>query len=162
MGHPKQLKGLLEGGGGIPCYPVLADDSRELGEYEADPEALAGKLLELRFYAVEFIPTRNTLDHLKRYARVLRDSGLCVTFGTEHNTPGLAPMVPQARGGMPLDEELQAMGYEGACVLAAHQKLKAEGREGYVGPRGWRTIEPEAIAEFAKAGDEAIRATTGS
>lgn len=156
------VRGIILDGGGIPCYPVLADESRELGEYESDPEALANKLRELRFYAVEFIPTRNGFDHLKRYAKVLRGHGMCVTFGTEHNTPGMSTMVPQARGGEAFDDELSELAYEGACILAAHQKQRAEGDSGYVNRRGSRVVEPDDLAEFARIGDEAIKAALGT
>jgi predicted metal-dependent phosphoesterase TrpH len=156
----EEVRRLVLDGGGIPCYPVLADDKRGLGEHESDLDGLTEALKAMKLHAVEFIPTRNSFDHLKRYVMHLRANGFCVTFGTEHNTPELASLVPSARGGAAFDEELQGIAYEGACILAAHQKLKAAGKPGFVGPRGKRLVPPEEMAEFARVGDETIRAAT--
>ena len=144
---------------GIPCYPVLADDKLGLSEYESDLALLCEELRKRQFHAVEFIPTRNTFAHLKRYARGLRDAGFCVTFGTEHNTPGKASLVPAARDGVPLDEDLRSLAYEGACVLAQHAARLAEGKPGYVDRRGRRLVAPQDIAAFARLGDEFVRRT---
>ncbi|MBD3239164.1 MAG: PHP domain-containing protein [Chitinivibrionales bacterium] len=154
-----EIRTIILDGGGIPCYPVLADESKGLGEYESDPESLATELSKRRFHAVEFIPTRNGFEHLKHYVKVLRASGFCVTFGTEHNTPGLGPLVPKARGDAPFDQELLEIAYEGACILAAHQTLHAQGKDGWVNRRGHRLVAPESVAEFVHIGDEAIRNT---
>ena len=157
----EEVRAIILDGDGIPCYPVLADDKRGLGEYESDPEALAAELIQRRFFAVEFIPARNSFDHLKNYVRVLRSHGLCVTFGTEHNTPGMSPLVPTARAGAAFDDELQQVSYEGACILAAHAKMRAEGQDGYADARGRRLVATEQMAEFARIGDEAIKTVTG-
>lgn len=154
-----EVRTIILDGGGIPCYPVLADDSKEISEYERDPESLATELGKRRFHAVEFIPTRNGFEHLKHYVKVLRASGFCVTFGTEHNTPGVPTLVPKARGEAPFDQQLMDIAYEGACILAAHQKLRGEGRDGWVNRRGQRLVAPESVADFVRIGDEAIRQT---
>ncbi len=151
-----QVSGIVLDGGGIPCYPVLADDKAGLSEYESDVGKLAEELRRRQFHAVEFIPSRNTLEHLKHYVRVLREKGFCVTFGTEHNAPGMAPMVPAARGGVAFDEELAQIGWEGACILAAHVAQRAEGKAGFVDARGCRVVKPEEMGAFAKLGEEEI------
>ena len=62
--------------------------------------------------------------------------GFIITFGTEHNTPEMIPLTVTARGSVPLDESLKKIAWEGACVIAAHQYLRADGRQGYVLPDG--------------------------
>jgi hypothetical protein len=155
----EEVCGLILDGGGIPCYPVLADDKGGLGEYECDIDRLCDELVRRRFCAVEFIPARNTFDHLKRYVKALRDRGFCVTFGTEHNAPGMAPLVPSARGGVAFDEELAGIAWEGACILAAHAAARAAGKPGFVDPRGNRLVGVEGMGAFAKRGEESVRAS---
>jgi hypothetical protein len=156
------VRGIVLDGGGIPCYPVLADDKGGLGEYESDVNALCDELRRRHFHAVEFIPARNSFDHLKNYARVLRTSGFCVTFGTEHNTPDCAPMTPSARSGAAFDDELLAMSYEGACILAAHTSQVAAGKPGFVDRRGQRAVQVQDMPQFAAIGDQLIRRTLGA
>ena len=59
-------------------------------------------------------------------------NGFVITFGTEHNTPQLDPMKISAGGGIDLDKELKQINYEGTAVIAAHQYLLANGKEGYL------------------------------
>jgi hypothetical protein len=131
-----EVKRIVADGGGIPCYPVLADDSRELNEHERDVAVLARTLKRREIHAVEFIPKRNSLELLRRYAGCFHKQGFCVMFGTEHNTPGRPTLVPRARGNAPLGEELERIGYEGACIVAAHQERHRRGEGGYVDRRG--------------------------
>jgi len=147
-----EVKGIILDGGGIPCYPVLSDDSRPLNEREADVAALADSLQKLCVHAVEFIPSRNSLEHLRRYVLHFRDRGFTVTFGTEHNTPDCPPLTPCARGGVPFDPELERIAWEGACVLAAHQQLVREGKSGFVDGRGVRLVEKHDMKSFVAYG----------
>lgn len=146
---------------GIPCYPVLVDDSLGLNEYEQEPDRLADLLASMNIHAVEFIPLRNTLAHLRKYVLNFHRRGFCITFGTEHNTPKKIPLIPSTRGGIPFDEELQRIAYRGACILAAHQERCKNGLSGFIGAGGKRLIENSDLAEFASLGDRAIRATLG-
>ena len=59
-----------------------------------------------------------------------------ITFGTEHNTPELIPLKVDTRGHIDLDDELKEISYLGACVIAAHQYLRAQGEEGYIDADG--------------------------
>lgn len=152
-----EVKRIILDGGGIPCYPVLADDSRELNEHERDVAALAETLMKRGVHAVEFIPKRNSLELLKRYAGHFHRRDFCVTFGTEHNTPGLPTLVPQARGETPFDEELERIGYEGACIVAAHQEKHRRGEGGYVDRRGRLLGGSQSRAELTSLGDSLIR-----
>ena len=86
-------------------------------------------------------------------------------MGTEHNTLDLIGMVPVCLKNEAVPAELQAIFYEGACVIAAHQFLVAQGKVGYVDGRGnlnprYGTAE-ERIAALAKLGDTVIRKYLG-
>jgi hypothetical protein len=123
--------------GGIPCYPVLLDDaSGKYTEFEADPQKLWESLKKLKVECIELIPGRNDFSELKKFVEFFHEKGFIITFGTEHNTPELIPLTVTTRGGVPLDENLKRIGWEGACIIAAHQYLRADGRQGYVMPDG--------------------------
>ena len=124
---------IITGAGGIPCYPVLLDDpSGNFTEFEADPVKLHKRLSSLSVGCIELIPGRNDIDRLKEFVEYFYSEGYVITFGTEHNTPELIPLTVSARGKQPLDESLKKIAWEGACVIAAHQYLRAHGRQGYV------------------------------
>ncbi len=153
---PERVRELVLDGGGIPCYPILADDRAGLNEHECDPERLADTLIGRGVHAVEFIPQRNSLKLLKRYVRVFRARGFCITFGTEHNTPRKLSLVPAARGQTPLDSELREVAFEGAGILAAHQERLRQGHEGFVAANGRQAIAPGEVKSFAAAGQKSI------
>lgn len=141
--------------GGIPCYPVLLDDpSGKFTEYEADPERLYSSLRDLGVECIELIPGRNDINILRSFVQFFHDKGFIITFGTEHNTPELIPLTVTARGGVPLDENLKKIAWEGACIIAAHQYLRADGRQGYVLPDGKHSIKQRD--ELMKLGQSII------
>ncbi len=156
-----EVKKIVLSGGGIPCYPVLADDKAGLNEREADVKALAATLKQHNVHAVEFIPQRNSIEHLRHYVRWFHSAGFCVLFGTEHNTPKHSSLVPSARNGVALDEELRAIGYRGACILAAHQAAHARSQSGFVDKKGNRLIAQAEMDSFVRSGDKAIRTRNG-
>jgi hypothetical protein len=127
-----EILSIIAGAGGIPCYPVLLDDPKgRFTEFEADMDSLYLKLRSLNIACIELIPGRNDLNILKSFVNFFREKGLVVLLGTEHNTPSLEPIKVSARGGSELDDELRLASYHGACVIAAHQYLRAKGEEGY-------------------------------
>jgi len=150
------VRDIILDGEGIPCYPVLADDSTELNEHENDVVELADTLSKMNVHAVEFIPLRNSFDHLKSYVRHFRQRGFCVTFGTEHNTPKLISMVPKARDEALFDEELAEVAFEGACILAAHQSVVRQGKEGFVSKDGALLRAGIKREEFIRIGRAAL------
>jgi hypothetical protein len=137
--------------GGIPCYPVLLDDKNgKCTEFESDFEALRDILQEMGIGSVELIPGRNDINILKNFVKVFHEADFVITFGTEHNTPELIPLKVDTRGHIDLDEELKKISYQGACVIAAHQYLRAQGEEGFINTKGeCRTGE---INDFRKLG----------
>ncbi len=135
VGFEQALRLVLELGG-IPCYPTLADGAEPICTYENPPEKLVEVLRQNRIYCAEFIPIRNKPEILERYVRMVREAGLVVLAGTEHNTPDLIPLEPRCAGGVPVPESIQAIFHEGACVVAAHQYLLACGECGYVDSGG--------------------------
>ncbi len=132
--------------GGIPCYPILGDGASPICEFESSPEALRDELCARGFFMAQFIPRRNSLELVERYARVLREAGIVLTVGTEHNTLELIPLRPACRGGQPLSAELEQLFWEGACVCAAHQVLVARGERGFVDGEGNLCADPRELA----------------
>lgn len=127
-----QAKELIFELGGIPCYPVLADGSKQRCEYETPVEKLIETLTANRYSMVEFIPIRNQPMVLAEYVTAIRKAGIAVVAGTEHNTLDLLPIEPTCVQGRPIPDEIRAIFWEGTCVLAAHQFLCAHGQCGFV------------------------------
>jgi hypothetical protein len=122
--------------GGIPCYPTLADGTTPLCSYEAPVETLIANTSARNIHCAEFIPVRNSPETLTHYVRAMRAAGMVVTAGTEHNTRDMLPIEPTCVQGQPIPEEIQEIFWEGACVVAAHQYLVAQGEPGFVDARG--------------------------
>lgn len=150
-----QIKGIILNAGGIPTYPLLADNAKGgYTDFEENKEVLLKTLLEKNIHSVEFIPNRNGHDLLKEYAQYFWNNGILVTFGTEHNTPELIPLTVDTRGGVALDAQLAELSYKGACVCAAHQYLVAQGKDGFVKTDGSRT--EGSLDDFAELGRAVI------
>jgi len=146
---------IIVAAGGIPTYPFLADDAKGgYTDFEGDLERVVKQLTERGFHSVEFITTRNGVELLEKYAAYLHEQGFVVTFGSEHNTPAMEPVELFARNSTPLTERLLQINYEGACVVAAHQHLIAQGLRGYVDKNGY--ADRTKRGEFIKLGDELI------
>lgn len=147
----KKIISIIHEAGGIPCYPVLLDDpSGKYTEFESDPARLYESLASLGIGCIELIPGRNDHNALKSFVQFFNEKGLIILFGTEHNTPELTPMTVTARGSQPLDDSLKQIAWEGACVVAAHQYLRAHGRQGYVLDDG--TLSHNQKNELSKLG----------
>jgi len=134
--------------GGIPCYPTLADGAQSICAFEEPVESLIREIRARGIHCAELIPIRNRPEVLSRYVRAMREAGLVVTAGTEHNTLDLLPLEPACLGGAPVPEELQAIFREGACVVAAHQHLTARGEPGFVDDAG--SLNPAYPADEAR------------
>lgn len=146
-----ELEGAMEliyGLQGIPCYPVLADGADPMCEFEQDPVQLAERIKALGFLAAELIPIRNSPQVLREFTQAFHDAGLIVTAGTEHNTPDLIPMMPTCKDGSEIAPDLQAIYWQGACCIAAHQYLKLNGEPGCTGVE----LSTTTIADLAKLG----------
>ena len=149
---------IIVAAGGIPTYPFLADDAKGgYTDFEGDLEKVATQLTERGFHSVEFITTRNGVELLEKYAIYLHEQGFVVTFGSEHNTPAMEPVELFARNSTPLTERLMQINYDGACVVAAHQHLVAQGLRGYVDATG--QADRSKRTEFIKLGDELIKSS---
>ncbi|MDR0687724.1 MAG: hypothetical protein LBF55_03435, partial [Prevotellaceae bacterium] len=147
---------LILAAGGIPTYPFLADDAKgSFTDFEKDLERAAATLRQRSIYSVEFIATRNSAEVLERYATFLHEQGFVVTFGSEHNTPAMEPVMLSTRGGKPLSQKLVEIGYAGACVIASHQQAVLNNRQGYVDAQGKADVARRD--EYIKDGDRAIK-----
>ncbi len=137
--------------GGIPCYPVLLDDKNgNCTEFESDFESLRDTLKSKGVRSIELIPGRNDINILRKFVKIFHEDDFVITFGTEHNTPQLIPLKVDTRGHIDLDEDLKLISYKGACVIAAHQYLRANNQEGYIDGKGLCRVDE--IEEFRKLG----------
>jgi hypothetical protein len=143
---------LIVDAGGIPCYPVLLDDPKGVcTEYETDKEKLLQELVKNDVYSIELIPGRNDFHIMKDFVTYFHRNGFVITFGSEHNTPQLDPMKITCRGSVELDEELKQICYEGSAVIAAHQYLIANGKEGFLKGKKAKTKVKEYFIELGKS-----------
>jgi len=150
------LKSIIIDAGGIPCYPVLLDDKKGVfTEYEADMEELYFDLTTREIWCLELISTRNDPKILENFVSWFHDRGFVVTLGTEHNAPGITPLKLYSRGGAPLSDHLRMINYKGCCVVAAHQYLRAKGREGYLDKFGIPKVKDRN--DFINIGNQVIR-----
>jgi hypothetical protein len=122
--------------GGIPCYPTLVDGASPICAFEAPVEKLIEEITARGIFCTELIPVRNSPEQLSHYVKAMRNAGLIVTAGTEHNTRELLPLEPTCVNGQPIPEEIRAIFWEGACVVAAHQYLVLRGEQGFVNGEG--------------------------
>ena len=142
--------------GGIPCYPVLLDNPKgEFTDYEADYKVLYQSLIAKNVWSLELIPARNEPEILETFVNFFHQKGFVITFGTEHNTPKLDPITVLDGTGKELSENLKKIGYDGACVIAAHQYLLAKGEEGYLNAAG--QAKQEQRGEFVTLGHAVIK-----
>lgn len=122
--------------GGIPTYPTLVDGTSPVCPFEETPATLIEQVTRRGVHAAEFISNRNSAAVLSEYVPAMRAAGLVITAGTEHNTLDLDPLQPICQGGEAWPDEVAAIFWEGACVVAAHQFLTLHGEVGYVDTSG--------------------------
>lgn len=129
----RQIIKIIISAGGIPCYPVLLDDPKgKCTEFEDDPQELYKSLSALNIGCIELIPARNDSAILKNFVDFFYRKGFLIILGTEHNTPQMLPLTVTSRGQERLDDDLKKIAWESVCVLAAHQYLRAQDRQGYI------------------------------
>jgi len=143
---------IITNAGGIPCYPILLDDpSGKRTEFENDPEGLHAALSEMGIGCIELMPGRNDPSSLLEYVKFFDSKGYLITFGTEHNTPQMVPLTVCDGNSQPLDETLKHIAWKGTCVIAAHQYLRAHGRQGYVLNNGKVSrVQKEELSELGR------------
>lgn len=156
-----KARGLIRQLGGIECYPVVADMANPPCQFETPVDQLLQRLKAMGISMVEFISVRNSPTALTDYVRSLRQSGFAVCNGTEHNTERLVPLEPTCKASLPIPDQLRQIFWEGACVIAAHQYLTANGKPGFVDGEGrpnpaWRDPD-QRIKALADIGSRVIR-----
>jgi hypothetical protein len=154
----------IRGLGAIAVYPTLADGVDPMCGYEDPVEDLIERMTSQHIYGAELIPVRNTPAVVDRYVQAWRDAGIFVLVGTEHNTQERIPVAPTCLEGVPLSDEVRDIAWEGTCVVADHQHLRARGETGYVEADG--RLNPtfpdteSRIRFFAALGEDVIHAAT--
>lgn len=152
----EQVKELIIHAGGIPCYPVLLDNPKgEFTDFEGDYEKLYQQLVAKDVYMLELIPGRNKPEIMEAFVNFFNERGFVISFGTEHNTPQLDPVTVYGGDGQALSPAMKKIGYEGACVIAAHQFLKSRGKNGYLKSSGKAKVEKRS--EFIALGNAVIK-----
>jgi hypothetical protein len=148
--------------GGIPCYPTLADGTSPLCPYEETPEKLIANIQGMGVTMAELIPVRNAPEVLAKYVKAMRAAGIAVVGGTEHNTLDLIPLEPTCVKAAAVPDDVKAIFWEGACVIAAHQDLVDKGETGFVDATGRPNAKyknaDERIRAFAAMGEKVISA----
>jgi hypothetical protein len=130
--------------GGIPCYPVLLDDKNgNMTGFEGDWDRMDEVLQSFKVSCLELIPQRNSLEKLEEFVDYFHQKNYVISFGTEHNSPGLFPITVKVNKDKDLTQELKKISYEGCCVMAAHQYLVARGLEGCVDSQGCMNIDKQ-------------------
>ncbi|NLG15878.1 MAG: PHP domain-containing protein [Fibrobacter sp.] len=153
----QEAKRIILEAGGIPCYLLSADEVSALDGTPNPASGLARRLMEMRIYAIEFIPNQMSFDLLKKCALYFHKNGFCVTLGTGCSTFECGSLVPVCKNGEALDEELQKISYEGACIVAANQEMHRLGHTGFVDINGERVVTGNNLKAFIHSGDELIR-----
>ncbi|WP_372775944.1 hypothetical protein [Mangrovibacterium sp.] len=152
----EQVIELIIHAGGIPCYPVLLDNPKgEFTDFEGDYEKLYQSLVAKNVYMLELIPGRNKPEIMEEFVHFFNDRGFVITFGTEHNTPQLDPIEIFGGDGKELSPAMKKIGYQGACVIAAHQYLKSKGKVGYLQKSGKAKVDKRD--EFIALGNAVIK-----
>lgn len=124
---------IIVNAGGIPCYPVLLDDPKgNITDYEVDKEALLAELSRKKIFCIELIPGRNDAGILEDFVQFFHSKEFIILFGTEHNTPDMIPLTVSCRHQVRLPDELKKISFDSACIIAAHQYLRAQGFESQV------------------------------
>jgi hypothetical protein len=113
------------------------------------------QLKAMNVHMIELIPSRNSVPKLRELIKYFTKKGYVISLGSEHNTPGVFPIEVKVDGEDILPEDLKKVSYDGACVIAAHQYLKANGEEGFVSANGDRT--QRAVAEMITLGNAVIK-----
>lgn len=146
---------IIQNAGGIPCYPVLLDDSKgNITDFEADQESLFVHLSEKNIFCIELIPGRNDAGILEKFVNFFHSKGFIILLGTEHNTPDMAPLTVSCRHLAPLSDNLKNISFEGACIIAAHQYLRAKGMESQAA--GWNKIDSNQKENIIKLGKAVV------
>jgi hypothetical protein len=142
-----ELRRIFLAFGSIPTYPVLGNP---VLSGEQNIEALLDRLEAMGFYAVEVIPTRNTRERLSEIVFTAQRRWWPVFNGTEHNTPETRPLLDP----FALDPQFEPWFRQSTAVLLGHQRLVAQGEQGFVDLEGRPTIpDPKARFEhFSQAG----------
>jgi len=145
--------------GGVPCYAAVADGGSPISQFEQSPDKLIAAIKGRNMHAAEWMPPRNTIGVLRDYVTRMREAGLAITAGTEHNSLNLIRLDPFCKDG-DVPDDIRAVFWEGACMVAGHQFLSLHGECGYVdgegNPNPNYTSADERIQSFAKIGAAVI------
>jgi hypothetical protein len=147
---------IIQKSGGIPCYHAqLGYPSGNISEFEGDIRRLHSSLKKLGIGCIELVPEHIDADKLKDFISFFDDRGFIITFGTDHYSyDNLESLKVTGKGNLPLEKSIRKIAWEGTCTIAAHQYLRADGRQGYVLPDGSHSVKQKK--ELTKLGQMII------
>lgn len=137
----KKLLKIILSTGGIPFYTVQLDSSGSLTEFEKDKKKMAASLRTMGIQCIEFIPAIYNPDLFIEYVKYFNNSGFIITFGTKNNSSETKPLKILCSNSCSPDDWLLEIAWNGACIIAAHQYLRASGRQGYILPDGSHSLK---------------------
>lgn len=152
----KKIIKIIHKAGGIPCYQALLDHSSgDMTEFEKDTWRLHSALKKMGIGCIELIPSNIDPEKLKDFVSYFDDRGFIITFGTNHYLNDELPSLKvTGKSNAPLEKSLRKIAWEGTCIIAAHQYLRADGRQGYVLPDGSHSVKQKK--ELTKLGQMII------
>jgi hypothetical protein len=147
---------IIQKSGGIPCYhALLGYPSGNISEFESDIRRLHSSLKKLGIGCIELVPEHLDEGILKEFVSFFDERGFIITFGTDHYCDdNLQTLRITGKGNVPLEKSIRKIAWEGTCTIAAHQYLRADGRQGYVLPDGSHSVKQKK--ELTKLGQMII------
>ena len=151
----KEIKILIIEAGGIPCYPILLDfKDGQFTDFEKNCETMHKQLAKWGIGCIELIPHRNELKFLESTVNFFHERNYVIPFGTENNTPELSPLSIKAKSNQAITPEMQRVSNEGCAIIAAHQWLLRNGKEGFVNENG--NPKNQQYDSFLRMGEEVL------
>jgi len=143
--------------GGIPCYQCKLCSIASPEEAIKKAEELADTLIRRKIHAVEFIPQWTDAATLHTFMTIFHERHFCVSIGTGHFASFNKSTIPLTSDGKPIPEALLTIGYEGACILAAHQEYRIRKQPGFLDEQGNCLVGEKQLPAFIAEGDSLIR-----
>lgn len=152
-----QARRLILQMGGIPCYQCKLSSISTADDAQTKAKELADTLIKRKIHAVEFIPQWTDAATLHTFMTFFHKRNFCVSIGTGHFASFNKSTIPLTSNGKPISEELLSIGYEGACILAAHQEYRIHRQPGFLDEEGNCLIGEKQLPAFIAEGNVHIQ-----
>lgn len=152
IAHARQL---IIRTGGLPCFQCTLSENNDAD----DPAELEKYLVKRGIAAIEFIPHKTTVPMLTKFMHHFNKKQFCVSIGTGSYASQVKSTLPVLRDGARLPDDLVSIGYEGACILAAHHEDRLRKQPGFIDELGKMIISPAKLPDFIALGHQIIQKT---